>query len=312
MYKYILKRIGISFITIWILITITFLLMNAIPGEPFSDKRKLPPQVLENLNSYYGLDKPLIIQYFKYMGNILKGDLGYSLTYKTRTVNDIIAQAFPYSAQLGMQSLIFGLTLGLALGVLSAFYHNRALDYITMIIAVIGVSVPNFIIGGFLQYFLGVKYQLFPVAQWKGLLYTILPTIALGSRILATQARMMRTSTLEVLNQDYIKAAGARGLNKVTIIGRHVIRNAILPIITTLGPLTATILTGTFVIENIFAIPGLGRYFVQGIQDLDYPVILGTTLFYGVFLVALNLFVDIIYGFIDPRIKINHLAGDSS
>ncbi len=310
MYKYILKRIGTSIITIWVLITITFLLMNAIPGEPFSDQRKLPPQVLENLNEYYGLDKPLIIQYFKHMGNILKGDLGYSLTYKTRTVNDIIAQAFPYSAQLGIQSLIFGLTLGLALGILAALHHNRALDYITMIIAVIGVSVPNFIIGGFLQYFLGVKYQLFPVAQWKGFIYTILPTIALGSRILATQARMMRSSTLEVLNQDYIKAAKAKGLSKTVIIGNHIIRNSILPIITTLGPLSATILTGTFVIENIFAIPGLGRYFVQGIQDLDYPVILGTTLFYGVFLVVLNLLVDIIYGFIDPRIKIVDLAGD--
>lgn len=311
MHRYILKRIGISLITIWLLITITFFLIHIIPGEPFSNEKKLPPQVLDNLNKYYGLDKPLTIQYLRYLGNIAKGDLGYSLIYKGRTVNDIISQAFPYSAQLGIQSLIVGIALGLTLGIMAALHRNKILDYSIMIIAVLGISIPNFIIGGLLQYFLGVKYKLFPVAQWKGFIYTILPTIALGTRILATQVRMIRTSTLDVLSQDYINAAKAKGINRMGIIFRHILPNSILPIITTLGPLTATILTGTFVVENIFAIPGLGRYFVQGVQDLDYPVVMGTTLFYGIFLVGLNFLVDILYFFIDPRINVNSITGDS-
>ncbi len=291
-------------ITIWILATITFFLMNAVPGDPFSDQKRLPPEVIENLKEYYGLDKPLIVQYFTYMGNLLQGDLGYSMEQQSRTVNDIIADTFPYSAHLGIQSLIFGITIGLTLGVLAALHHNKTLDYITMIVAVLGVSVPNFIIGALLQYFFAVKWDVFPVAQWKGFLFTILPTIALGSRILASQARMIRATTLEVLEQDYIKTARAKGLRKGMIVWRHIIRNAILPIVTSLGPLIAAILTGTFVIEKIFAIPGLGKYFVIGIQNLDYPVILGTTIFYGAFLVFLNLLIDIVYGLIDPRIKV--------
>lgn len=310
MYKYILKRIGISLVTIWLLITITFFLIHIIPGEPFSNVKKLPPQVLENLNRYYGLDKPLFIQYFKYLGNIIKGDLGYSLVYKNRTVNDIIGQAFPYSAQLGIQSLIVGTVLGLTLGVLAGLHHNRALDYTIMVIAVLGISIPNFIIGGLLQYYFGVKYRIFPVAQWKGFIYTILPTIALGARVLASQVRMIRVSTLEVLGKDYIKTAKAKGIGRMAIIFRHILPNSILPVITTLGPLTATILTGTFVIENIFAIPGLGRYFIQGVQDLDYPVALGTTLFFGIFLVGLNFLVDLLYFFIDPRISRENITGD--
>jgi oligopeptide transport system permease protein len=304
MFRYILKRLVISLITIWILATITFFLAKAIPGNPFMDEKKVQPQILENMKRYYGLDKPLIVQYFTYVGNVAKGDLGYSIRFKTRRVNDIIADAFPYSAHLGIQSLIFGVTIGLTLGVLAALNHNRAVDYVTMVIAVIGVSVPNFIIGVLLQYFLGNKYQIFPVAQWKGFMYTVLPTIALGTRILASQARMMRATTLDVLGQDYIKTAKSKGLTKGVIVFRHVVRNSILPIITLLGPLVAVLLTGTFVVEKIFAIPGLGQHFVKGINGLDYPVILGTTIFYGTFLVILNLIVDIIYGLIDPRIKI--------
>ncbi|RBP37242.1 ABC transporter permease [Garciella nitratireducens] len=304
MAKYILKRIGISLVTIWILATITFFLMHAVPGDPFSDQKRLPPEVIENLNAYYGLDKSLVAQYFTYMGNLVRGDLGYSMEQQSRTVNSIIAESFPYSAHLGIQSLIFGITIGLTLGILAALHHNKSVDYVTMVIAVLGVSVPNFIIGALLQYFFGVKWQVFPVAQWKGFIYTVLPTIALGSRILASQARMIRATTLEVLQQDYIKTAKAKGLGKGAIVWKHTIRNAILPIITSLGPLIATILTGTFVIENIFAIPGLGKYFVLGVQNLDYPVILGTTIFYGSFLVFLNLLIDIAYGLIDPRIKV--------
>jgi len=301
---YILKRFAISLVTIWILATITFFLMHAIPGDPFSDQKKLPPQILENMKAYYGLDKPLFLQYGIYIKRLAMGDLGYSIRYSSRRVNTIIKDAFPYSAQLGIQSLIYGLLLGLSLGVIASFKHNKSGDYITMVIAVIGVSVPSFILAGLLQYIFAVKLKMFPVALWKGFIYTILPTVALGTRIMASQARMMRTSMLDVLHQDYVKTAKAKGLSSGAVIWKHTIRNAILPIVTMLGPLTAILLTGTFVVENIFAIPGLGRFYVQGIQTLDYPVILGTTVFYGSFLVFMNLLVDVAYGFVDPRIKI--------
>jgi len=294
----------ISLITVWVLATLVFFLIRALPGDPFTSE-KITPEIKINMMRYYGLDKPLPVQYLKYMGNLLKGDMGYSLRYKNRTVNQIIADAFPNSAELGLRSLVLSITFGLLLGIVAALNHNKTWDYICIIIAVIGVSVPSFIIGGLIQYLFGVKLGWLPVAQWKGFAYTIMPSFALSLGTLALLARLMRTSMLEVVNQDYIKTAKAKGLNQVQITIKHQIRNAILPVITVLGPIVASLITGTFVIESIFAIPGLGRHYVIGLQNLDYSMTLGLTIFFGAFLVFMNFLVDIAYGFVDPRIRVS-------
>lgn len=303
MSKYILKRIITSLITIWLLATVVFILVRLMPGDPFSSE-KLTPEIRQNLESYYGFDKPLIQQYFTYIGNLLKGDFGYSIKYVNQSVNRIIADSFPYSADLGLRALSMSVSLGLVLGIIAALNRGRTLDYVCIIIAIIGTSVPEFIIGALLQYFFGIKWGLLPVAQYQGLKYTILPSIALGFYTLAMVSRLMRASMLEVVQQDYIKTAKSKGISKFRITFKHQIRNAIMPIITVLGPTVAAVLTGTFVIEAIFAIPGMGKYYVQGVQNLDYPVILGMTVFYGAFLVVANMVVDILYGVVDPRIRV--------
>lgn len=303
MVRYIIKRFIVSIITVWILVTLTFFLVRALPGDPFLSE-KITPEIKANMMRYYGLDKPLPVQYATYMSNLLKGDMGYSLRYKNRTVNAIIADAFPASAELGIRSLIFSVTVGLILGIIAALNHNKGWDYASMVIAVIGVSVPSFIVGSLIQYLFGIKWRILPVAQWKSFAHTIMPTFALGLGTLALIARLMRTSMLEVVGQDYIKTAKAKGLSPFQVTVKHQIRNAILPVVTVLGPLVATLLTGTFVVEQIFAIPGLGRHYVLSIQNLDYTMVMGLTIFYGAFLVFMNFLVDIAYGLVDPRIRV--------
>jgi len=301
--RYIIKRFIVSIITVWILATLTFFLIRALPGDPFLSE-KITPEIKANMMRYYGLDKPLPVQYATYMSNLLKGDMGYSLRYKNREVNDIIADAFPASAELGVRSLVFSVTVGLILGIIAALNHNKGWDYASMVIAVIGVSVPSFIVGSLIQYLFGIKWRILPVAQWKSFAHTIMPTFALGLGTLALIARLMRTSMLEVVGQDYIKTAKAKGLSPFQVTVKHQIRNAILPVVTVLGPLVATLLTGTFVVEQIFAIPGLGRHYVLSIQNLDYTMVMGLTIFYGAFLVFMNFLVDIAYGLVDPRIRV--------
>ncbi|HHY77742.1 MAG TPA: ABC transporter permease [Clostridiales bacterium] len=303
MVRYIIKRFIVSIITVWILVTLTFFLVRALPGDPFLSE-KITPEIKANMMRYYGLDKPLPVQYATYMSNLLKGDMGYSLRYKNRTVNAIIADAFPASAELGIRSLIFSVTVGLILGIIAALNHNKGWDYASMVIAVIGVSVPSFIVGALIQYLFGIKWKILPVAQWKSFAHTIMPTFALGLGTLALIARLMRTSMLEVVGQDYIKTAKAKGLSPFQVTVKHQIRNAILPVVTVMGPLVATLLTGTFVVEQIFAIPGLGRHYVLSIQNLDYTMVMGLTIFYGAFLVFMNFLVDIAYGLVDPRIRV--------
>lgn len=303
MARYILNRLVISLITAWVLVTIVFFLVRLLPGDPFLSE-KVTPEIKQNMMEYYGFDKPLHVQYITYISNLLKGDLGYSLRYRNRTVNEVIAQAFPYSADLGIRAVIFATIVGISLGIIAALNRNKPLDYLSMFIAIVGVSVPGFVIGPLLQYIFSIKLKLLPVAQWKGFAYTIMPTFALSLGSIALIARLMRASMLDVVNQDYIKTAKSKGLSPTQIVWKHQIRNAILPVITVLGPVTATLLTGTFVIEQIFAIPGLGKFYILGIQNLDYSMVLGMTVFYGLFLIAANFIVDIIYGIIDPRIRI--------
>jgi oligopeptide transport system permease protein len=304
MLKYILKRGLISLITIWVLITISFFLIRLVPGDPFLSER-ITPEIKANMMRFYGLDQPLHKQYVRYLGHlILDGDMGQSLRYKARSVNDVIADNFPVSADLGLRALAFATIAGIALGVVAALNHNRGWDRFSILLAVIGISIPNFIIAGLIQWLFGVELKWLPVATYKTFAHTIMPAFALGLATLANLARFMRTSMLEVVGQDYIKTAKAKGLSPVEITTKHQIRNALLPIVTILGPVTATLLTGGFVVETVFAIPGLGQYFVRSMQNLDYPMILGTTIFYGSFLIIMNFVVDIVYGLIDPRIRV--------
>ncbi len=303
MWKYIVKRVIAALLTLWALVTIVFFLVRLMPGDPFTNA-KLTEEVAANLRSYYGFDKPLIIQYFVYMGNLLQGNFGYSMKYTNRTVNDIIGQTFPFSADLGIRALVLAVSFGLVLGIIAARNRGKKLDYMCVIIAIIGTSIPDFIMGGVLQYFFGIKWGLLPVAKYLGFEYTILPACALAFYTLASVSRIMRSSMLEVTSQDYIKTARSKGVSELRITAKHQIRNAIMPVMTVMGPTVAAVLTGTFVIESLFAIPGMGKYYVESVNNNDYAMILGMTVFYGFFLVFCNLIVDILYGVADPRVRI--------
>jgi oligopeptide transport system permease protein len=307
-----MKRLFYAALTLFVLIALTFFMMRLLPGDPFIGEKAIPETTKAALIAKYGLDKPMIVQFFMYIGNILRGDLGLSIHYN-RPVMDIIAQAFPYSFDLGIRSLIFATIMGVLLGIVAAVKRGTKWDTISMLFAIIGVSVPSFIIGALLQYFLGLKLfewtgiRFFPITGWNSLSSTLLPSFALSFGSLATISRLMRTSMLDVLGQDYIKTAKSKGLSQKLIIWKHAVRNAIMPVITVLGPIAAAVLTGAFVVENIFAIPGMGKFFVLSIQTQDYTMISGTTLFYGAFLVLANLIVDLAYGFIDPRVKLENI-----
>ena len=279
--------------------------MKFIPGDPFaSDADVLPEEVLENVRAKYNLDKPIPVQYALYIKNLAMLDLGPSIESETRTVNDIIKQGAPASALLGLQSIIVALVFGLLLGIIAALNHNRFLDYTSMIIAILGISVPSFILAPLLIKVFAVDLGILPVATWGTWKHTVLPTVALAVTPLAIIARFMRSSMLEVLGQGYIKTADSKGLSASALVIKHGIRNAILPVVSFIGPLFVSVITGTFVIEKIFAIPGIGQYFVDSIFNRDYPVIMGTTVFFSTILVVTLFLIDISYRFIDPRIKL--------
>lgn len=302
---YIVKRIFTMVLTIWAIATITFIVMKFIPGDPFaSDSRALPEEVLQNVRAKYNLDKPVPVQYVLYMKDLLTFDLGVSLNAETRGVSDIIKQGAPVSAIIGLQAMILATIFGIILGIISALNHRRFIDYLATVIAIIGISIPNFILAPFLIKYFAVDLGVFPVARWGTWMHSVLPSIALGVTPMAIIARFMRSSLLEVLHQDYILTADSKGLSKFKIVWSHGIRNAILPVVSFIGPLFAALITGTFVIEQIFAIPGIGRYFVESVFNRDYPVIMGTTIFFSVVLVVVLFLIDLSYRFIDPRIKL--------
>jgi ABC-type dipeptide/oligopeptide/nickel transport system permease component len=278
--------------------------MHSIPGNPFAQEGKMPPVVYENLQKKYGLDKPLYQQYFIYLGNLVRGDFGESMKSRVETVNDMIARGFPVSARLGAQALVFALIFGPALGAMAALYQNKIPDYISMIVAIIGISVPSFVMGTFLIQFVARNVSFLPIGGWGEFKHTILPSFALGLMPLATMARLMRSSMLEVLNQDYIKTAKSKGLTKLAVIMKHAVRNAILPVVSVLGITISNLLVGSFVIEKIFGIPGLGNFFVKSIGNRDYTLIMGTTVFYALILVIMLFLVDITYMLVDPRIRL--------
>ncbi len=309
MAKYIFKRLVYSLLTLFLLVAITFFMMHMLPGDPFSTGKAMDPATMAALQAKYGLDKPLPEQFVIYIGNVIKGDLGVSIKSK-RAVLDIVKESFPYSFDLGVRALIFATVAGIMLGVLAAVKRGTAWDTGSMMVALLGVSMPSFIVGALLQYFLGLRLsqwtgmKIFPIVGWNTEMSKLIPAFALGFGTLAVVSRLMRTSMLDVLNQDYIKTAKAKGLSQKKIIWKHAVRNAIMPVVTIMGPQTAAILTGAFVVEKIFAIPGMGKFFVTSIQGNDYTLIAGTTIFYGAFLIAANLVVDVLYCFIDPRVKL--------
>jgi len=309
MKKYILSRIGYMILTFLLIVTFTFYLMQTLPESPFNDEQLSTTQK-EILYERYDLDEPISIQYFKYLGNILKGDFGVSFQYDGRPVANIIGERIGVSAILGAQSLIVGTLIGLLLGIIAALKHNTFVDFGSMVIAVLGLSIPNFVLAGLLQYWVGVRLQWLPVAFWEGFEYSILPTISLAAFVVATIARFMRTEMLDVLSQDYISTARAKGIREISVVLKHGIRNAMIPIITILGPLTVSLMTGTLVVEKIFSIPGLGEQFVESILTNDYPVIMGVTLFFSILFIAVIFIVDLLYGVIDPRIRLSGGAKD--
>ena len=303
MVKYIGKRIAIALVTVFVLATLTFFLMKLIPGDPFQSE-DVSPYVQELQRQYYGLDKPVYEQYLIYMKNLLHGDLGTSLTKTGRSVTSIIMETFPVSAKLGLISLLFAEAIGICFGIICAQFKNKWPDYLLMLVAIVGVALPSMVLGPILRYVLGVKLGLLPVTGWGTVAQMIMPAIVLGMGTIAGRTRSMRASMLSVTTQDYVKTARAKGLNAYEVVMRHEFKNSLVPILTNMGVQIASILMGSFVVEQIFLIPGLGRYFVDSISSLDYPVIMGTTIFFGTFLVVLNLIVDILYGLVDPRIRV--------
>lgn len=292
-------------LTIWVITTLTFILMKAIPGSPFNEERNTNENVQRNLEAYYKLDQPLIVQYFDYMKSLITFDFGPSIKQPSQTVNDLIGRGFPISFELGMLALLVAVVSGILLGVIAALKHNGFIDYLAMTFAVLGISIPNFVLASLLIQQLAVTYKLFPTATWTSPMHMVLPTLALATGPMAIIARLTRSSMIEVLTQDYIRTAKAKGLSPAKIVFKHALKNALMPVITILGTLVAGILTGSFVIEKIFAIPGMGRYFVESINSRDYPVIMGTTVFYSIFLIVMLFLVDIAYGILDPRIKLH-------
>jgi dipeptide transport system permease protein len=305
MNTYFIKRFIAMIITLWLIITGTFFLMHSVPGSPFNEERTTNEAIQRNLEAYYHLDEPLIVQYGNYLSALLHLDLGPSIKKSSQTVNEMLGRGFPVSFELGFYTLILAVISGLTLGIIAALRHNRIIDYLSMSIAVLGISIPNFVMATFLIEQLAVNFPLFPVATWSSPKHMVLPILALATGPMAIIARLTRSSMLEVLTQDYIRTAKAKGLSPVKIVFKHALRNALLPVVTVLGSLAASILTGTFVIEKIFAIPGMGKYFVDSINNRDFPVIMGTTVFYSAILILMLFLVDLAYGVLDPRIKLH-------
>lgn len=291
--------------TILVITTLTFVLMKVIPGSPFNEERGTNEAVQKNLETYYHLDDPLIFQYIFYLKSIITFDFGPSIKKPSDSVNDMLERGFPVSFELGMTAIVIAVISGLVLGVIAALRRNGFLDYAAMSLAVLGISIPNFILATLLIQQFAVNLKLFPAATWTSPIHMVLPTAALAVGPMAIIARLTRSSMVEVLTQDYIRTAKAKGLSPFKIIVKHALRNALMPVITVLGTLVASILTGSFVIEKIFAIPGMGKYFVESINQRDYPVIMGTTVFYSVILIIMLFLVDLAYGLLDPRIKLH-------
>ncbi len=304
MVKYIIKRILFGVLTAFVVATLTFFIMNLVPGGPFLAEKAVTPQAQAAMEAKYGLDKPLFVQYLTYMGDLLHGDMGMSLKKRGFTVNDIIRNKFPVSAKLGGMAVLVSVLFGVPLGAIAAYNRGKVADNVIIVFSTAGIAIPSFLSSTLLMYFLSVKLKLLPSLGLTTPASYIMPVTALSLYPTCYIARLMRSSMLDVIGQDYMRTARAKGVSTFKSIFKHALRNAILPVVTYLGPLLASLMTGSFIIEKIFTIPGLGHEFVSAIPSRDYPLIMGTTIFLGCFIIMLNVVVDIAYAFIDPRIKL--------
>lgn len=301
---YVFRRLGEAGFTLFFILTTVFILLRAIPGGPFDADKKLPPEVIANLEKKYGMNDTLWAQYYKHMKGVLTGDLGESYKYVSRPVAGIIKDSFPVSLKLGIYSLIVAYLIGIPLGVFAASKHNTKWDTISMFFAMGGVTLPSFLIAALLILFFSFKLELLPPGLWEGPEYYILPVITLGLRPAAMIARLTRSSALDVIKNDFIRTAYAKGLGYQVVLFKHVLRNSLIPVLTYSGPLIADVLTGAFIVEHIFAIPGMGKHFVMSVQNRDYPLVMGLAMVYSIVLVASNLLVDVFYSVADPRIRL--------
>ena len=303
MLRFLLRRILHGIAVLWVVATLTFVLMHVTPGGPFDRERRLPPEVLANIAAKYHLDEPLINQYGRYLRDLVRGDLGPSYKYVDRNVADIVRDTLPVSATLGLMSLAFALLLSFPAGLCAAYYHNSWPDRWSMFLAALGISLPHFILGALLIWLFSVQLGWLQAGGWDDATSVILPTVTLGAAPAAYLSHLLRSTLLETLGEDFIRTARAKGLRESVVLWKHALRNSLIPILTVLGPLAAALVTGSFVIEYVFAVPGMGRFFITAVTDRDYPMIMGVTLVYTALLVGANFFVDLFYSLIDPRIK---------
>ena len=310
--KYLGKRILYMFLTLFLIASITFFLMKLLPGTPYSNQDKLSEEQIYIMNEKYGLNEPLPVQYLVYISGLLRGDLGTSFQFNNTPVTELLSTRVGPSMQLGVQAVVLGTTLGIVLGVIAAMNQNTWIDTTATFTAILGRSIPNFVIAVLLQLIFGVYLKWFPIALWNnGFSSSVLPTLALAISPLADSARFIRTEMVEVLSSDYVELARAKGLSRWTVAFKHGVRNALIPLVTILGPMAVALMTGSMVVENIFAIPGIGEQFVKSIMTNDYPTSMGVTILYSAMLVGIILVVDILYGVIDPRIRVATEGGDN-
>jgi ABC-type dipeptide/oligopeptide/nickel transport system permease component len=305
MAAYLVRRLGQMLLALAVLATLVFFLTRALPGGPFDREKSLPPEIVRNLEAHYGLDQPLWQQYLRFLWGALQGDFGPSYASRTDSVGALIARHLPVSAELGLWALLVALGIGIPLGVLAAYYHNSLLDALATFVAVLGRSVPPIALAPLLILVFGLELRWLPVARFDTPAHRVLPALALGLGMAALIARLTRASLLQVIREDYIRTARAKGLGEWRVVFGHALRNALIPVVTLLGPLAATVVTGTFIVEFFFAVPGLGRYFITSIGNRDYPVIMGTSLLFGAVIMAANVAVDVLYSWIDPRIRLD-------
>ncbi len=322
MTAYVIRRLLYAIPVLFCIILVTFLLARSLPGGPFdrAGDKTLPESIRKNLEAKYGLDDPTHVQFANYLGNVLRGDLGPSYSYRGRSVNQIMKESLPISLQLGILSIMLGLIIGIPAGIIAALRQNTWIDYSSSFVAILGVSIPNIVLGPFLIYIFAVQLGWLPAARWGANYkefyfgwippmtvdfwrHAILPVITLGTALSATFARLTRASLLQTIREDYIRTARAKGLTEYGVIMRHAMKNSLIPVVTVFGPLLIAVVTGSFVVERIFGIPGMGEFFVTSVTNRDYPIVLGTTLIYSVGLVFANIGVDVAYAWLDPRIR---------
>ncbi|KRL65833.1 oligopeptide ABC transporter permease [Companilactobacillus versmoldensis] len=306
MTKYILRRILYLFLTLFIIASITFFLMKLLPGTPFTNQNRLSPEQLKIVKAQYGLDQPVFIQYIRYIGGLFQGNLGTSFQFNNEPVTQLIGQRLAPSMQIGAQAMIVGTIFGILLGAIAAIRKNTWVDTLATFISILGLSIPSFVLAVLLQFYLAFKWHIYPVALWDNFQSSVLPTLALAALPLGNVARFMRTEMVDVMSSDYIELAKSKGNSNWQVVTKHALRNSLIPVVTIIGPMAVSVMTGSMVVENIFSIPGIGEQFVKSITTNDYPTIMGLTIFYSFLLILVILIVDILYGLIDPRIRLGN------